>query len=101
MSTPSLASHLQCDDHGHRVELGQPVTLCPSCGSLLEVCYDLSAAATNLAAQAAAGRGTGIWRWRALLPLSSQANPVTLGEGDSPLLDVPDLARQLGLHRLL
>ncbi len=44
---------------------------------------------------------TGMWRWRAFLPLLPGETPVSLGEGDTPLLQVPGLAAELGLPHLL
>ncbi len=41
-----------------------------------------------------------MWRYSAFLPLEQGESPVTLGEGCTPLLDAPALARQLGLARL-
>jgi threonine synthase len=41
-----------------------------------------------------------MWRWRELLPLPFDASPVTLGEGDTPLLSAPRIAEALGLKRL-
>lgn len=96
----SLATHLRCDDCGHQESLDRPVTVCPACGGLLEVCYDLGRAPADLIERAAASRERGIWRWRALLPLRADAEAVTLGEGDAPLLDVPDLAHRLNLRQL-
>jgi threonine synthase len=95
----SLAVELRCDDHGHVVSLDRPATVCPVCGSLLETVYDLDRAPTDLFTRAA-GQRSGMWRWRALLPLPADAQPVTLGEGDTPLLPAPDLAARLGLGRL-
>lgn len=96
----SLATVLVCDEHGHEVPLDRPATVCPECGSLLEIGYDLDRAPADLMARAAAGRGLGMWRWRALLPLPAGAAPVFLGEGDTPLLNAPELARSLGLSAL-
>jgi threonine synthase len=96
----SLATHLRCDDCGHEESLDRPVTVCPACGGLLEVRYDLAHAPADLFDRAVEQRARGMWRWRALLPLAPGAEPVTLGEGDTPLLDAPDLSRRLGLSRL-
>lgn len=96
----SLATHLRCDDCARDVDLARPSTVCPSCGGLLEICYDLDAAPADLIRRAASRRARGMWRWRALLPLAAGAPPVTLGEGDTPLLEVPGLAARLGLSRL-
>jgi threonine synthase len=46
-------------------------------------------------------RGTGMWRWRDLLPLAEGEEPVSLGEGDTALLAVPRWSARAGLPRLL
>ncbi len=96
----SLATLLRCDDCAHELSLDQPVSVCPHCGGLLEISYDLQRAPADLFERAAAERAQGMWRWRALLPLPGNAAAVTLGEGDTPLLAAPGLATQLGLDRL-
>ncbi len=45
-------------------------------------------------------RGPSLWRYRELLPLPFDAEPVTLGEGMTPLLPCPRLGKTLGLDRL-
>ena len=49
----------------------------------------------------AAGSGTGMWRWESFLPLEPGEQAVTLGEGDTPLLQVPRLAGWLGMPNVL
>src|SRR5262249_52319967 len=46
-------------------------------------------------------RPPSLWRYRELLPLPLDVEPVTLGEGMTPLLACPRLGRQLGLANLL
>src|ERR1700694_4849435 len=41
-----------------------------------------------------------LWRYRELLPLPLDENPVTLGEGMTPLLHCPRLGQVFGLSRL-
>lgn len=43
----------------------------------------------------------GMWRFRSFLPLLPGEEPVTLGEGDTPLLAAPRIAARVGLPRLL
>jgi threonine synthase len=97
----SLATRLRCDDCGTTAALTELVNLCPNCGGLLEVEYDLSSAPADLAERAAANRAAGMWRWRDLLPLPEGAPEITLGEGDTPLLDAPELGARLGVPGLL
>jgi threonine synthase len=47
-----------------------------------------------------AKRPPSLWRYRELLPLPSDVEPVTLGEGMTPLLHCPRLGKQLGLSQL-
>ena len=42
-----------------------------------------------------------MWRYRGVLPLREGERPVTLGEGATPLIDAPELARELGVARLV
>lgn len=91
----SRAVDMVCDRCARRYGLDAPETLCRACGGLLEVTYDLAGLTRE-----ELGGGRGLWRWRELLPLAADAEPVTLGEGDTPLLDAPRLAARLGVRRL-
>jgi threonine synthase len=41
-----------------------------------------------------------MWRYRAALPIDDVETPVSLGEGATPLLEAPGLAREIGVARL-
>jgi threonine synthase len=45
-------------------------------------------------------REPSLWRYRELLPLPADVEPVSFGEGMTPLLDCPRLAANLGLNKL-
>ena len=70
-------------------------------GRPLWVRYDLEAVRRAVAREDLARRPPDLWRYRELLPLEDQRNVVALGEGTTPLLDCPRLARELGIRRLL
>ncbi|OGL18396.1 MAG: hypothetical protein A3F92_04425 [Candidatus Rokubacteria bacterium RIFCSPLOWO2_12_FULL_71_22] len=95
--TGSLAEGLVCIDCGAAHPLGYRLE-CERCHGLLELRYDLARLAT---AGPAAFAGTGLWRYAPVLPIADPAHRVTLGEGGTPLLDCPRLARALGVRRLL
>lgn len=97
----TLAIHLRCDDCSAQIPLSGPTTLCPTCGGLLEVCYDLGRAPGDLFDRAAQRRDQGMWRWRDLLPLAADSEVVTLGEGDTPLLPARGLGLAIGVPGLL
>lgn len=44
--------------------------------------------------------GRGLWRWAPLLPVRDAAYRFTLGEGDTPLLKVESIGRELGFQHI-
>ena len=97
----SYLSHLECS-----VPCGaspfDPRTehhLC-TCGAPLLVRYDLDAARA-WQRDSLIGREPNMWRYRELMPLFDGDEPLSLGEGWTPLLHAKRLGRDLGLDRLL
>ena len=41
-----------------------------------------------------------MWRFREFLPITSKENPISLGEGDTPLLRTATLGREIGHKNL-
>lgn len=74
--------------------------LCPSCGLPLLARYDLNAARA-WSRDSLVGRVPTMWRYRELMPLLPGDQPVTLGEGFTPLMHAERLGATLGLTRLL
>jgi threonine synthase len=70
-----------------------------SCGAPLLARYDLQAA-TSWKKESLAGREPNMWRYREMLPLLPGDEPVTLGEGFTPLFHARALGRALGLTSL-
>ena len=95
--TDSLARSLTCIDCGAAHPLAY-VLECQRCHGLLELGYDLD---RLRGAGPTLFTGTGLWRYAPVLPITDPAHRVTLGEGGTPLLDAPRLARDLGVRRLL
>jgi threonine synthase len=70
-----------------------------ACGAPLLARYDLAAARAWPRA-ALASRPATMWRYRELMPLFDGEEPVTLGEGWTPLIHARRLGASLGLERL-
>jgi threonine synthase len=68
--------------------------VCPACGQPLLAHYE------RVAPGARAAQHWNLWRYAPVLPLGDREEPVTLGEGLTPLIDAPTLARQLGVRRV-
>jgi threonine synthase len=70
-----------------------------TCGAPLLARYDLGAARA-WRRESLAGRDASMWRYRELMPLFEGEQPVTLGEGWTPLVHAARLGDALGLPRL-
>jgi len=73
-------------------------TVCPDCGQPWLVQYHRTPAPTLRATLAS--RPATMWRYREWLPLLNGEEPVTLGEGMTPLIRVPSVERALGVERV-
>jgi len=69
-------------------------------GRPLWVKYDLAAVKKAVKPGDFESRVNSMWRYRELLPLPDGVEPVTLGEGMTPMLPCPRLGKELGLSRL-
>ena len=83
-----LLSHLECTACGKRHDWRQLQNLCVACGKPLFAIYDLEAIRKLdcLKQSSFQVRETSLWRWRELLPLPNDVEPISLGEGGTPLL---------------
>jgi len=95
----STLTHLECS-RSHcatRVEYAPAKNLCPKCQSPLLARYDLKRARQTLTQAVLASRVRSMWRYTEVLPA---AEPVSLGEGLTPLLHARRYGERLGLTRL-
>jgi threonine synthase len=94
-------SHLECSvpcsDERYDARVEQH--LCPKCAMPLLARYDLDAARA-WKKSSLTGREASMWRYRELMPLFDGEQPVSLGEGWTPLIHAPRLGAALGLSRL-
>ncbi len=74
--------------------------LSPCCDAPLYARYDLDALRPSFRPERLRGRAPTLWRYAEVLPVRDPARRLTLGEGMTPLLRVPRLARRLGLQRV-
>jgi len=98
----SYLSHLECSSGcgAGPFDPRQMHFLCPSCKLPMLARYDLTAARA-WQKESLADRAPNMWRYREMMPLLPGDEPVTLGEGFTPLLPAPRIGAELGLERLL
>ena len=96
----TYVTDLQCSLCGARVPADRPQTVCPACSGSLYVRYDLAAVGRVVNPRVLGARAEperSMWKYRELLPSDA---PVTLGEGQTPLLPARRLGAALGGERL-
>ncbi len=98
MTTKRYVTHLESALDGTRLPADAVQTVHQ--GRPLWVRYDLDRVRAAVKPADIAARPPLLWRYRELLPLPFDEEPVTLGEGMTPLLPCPRLGRELGLSRL-
>jgi len=96
MITATKGMELECSECEKKYDAGVEQHLC-SCGRPLLVRYDLKRAAATLTMENLAKRAPTLWRYREVLP---PGDPVTLGEGMTPLVHALRLGASMGLQRL-
>src|SRR5436190_22863945 len=87
-----FVSHLECSSCGLRHGSSRLQNLCTACQKPLFAVIDLPKAGGALRREALATREKSLWRYRELLPLPADVEPVSLGEGGTPLLQATKFA---------
>src|ERR1700742_631134 len=94
-------THLTCARCGLKHDWAILQNLCRECQSPLLATYNLEEAARACPRNSLKTRSEkSLWRYRDMLPLPSVIEPVSLGEGGTPLLRLDQLGAQLGLQNL-
>src|SRR6201993_1744803 len=78
-----MLTHLECTRCGEHYPADRPQSVCGKDGGILYARYDLAAIKRAFSSARLALRAPTMWRYDAVLP---EANPVSLGEGFTPML---------------
>src|SRR5579872_2438350 len=78
-----MLTHLECTRCGEHYPADRLQTVCPKDAGILYARYDLAAIKRSFSSARLAGRTPTMWRYDAVLPA---ADPVSLGEGFTPML---------------
>jgi len=84
-----------CTECGIEVPSRYRLPLCRRCNGLLDIKMNLSGLGSEWRTSS-----KGVWKYIALLPIPPDLTPVTLGEGDTPILRTPRLQEGLGIEEL-
>ena len=75
-------AYLECTKCGQHITADQPQTVCPKDGGVLYARYDLATLKKTFTSASVFGRTPNMWRYAEVMP---EAEPVTLGEGFTPM----------------
>jgi len=82
-------TYLECTKCGAHLPANIPQNVCPHDGGILFAGYDLQILKQHFKPQPLASGNASLWRYRDVLP---QVDPITLGEGFTPLLPSREFA---------
>lgn len=97
--TSSALTHLECSRDGSRYDADVVQGTSPL-GAPLLARYDLDRVAGTVSREEVARRAPTLWRYAELLPVRDPRHVVSLGEGMTPLLDLPSAGARLGVPGL-
>ena len=96
-----FVTHLECTSCGLRHDWSRLQNLCTACGKPLFAVIDLGAVGKldglkpSSLRETLRAREESLWRYREFLPLPKDAEPISLGEGGTPLLPAKKFAAGL------
>ncbi len=96
----SYLIHLECPECGEIFQADRLQTICQACQSPLLARYDVDRIVAQVDLSNLAQRGSGIVHWAELLPLDDPHHAVTLGEGDTPLIEASKVVGDSGVQHL-
>ena len=100
MSLMSYIEYIECSKCGKKFDADKLQTVCDSCGKPLLVRYDLGSAGEAISRNDLPRREASMWRYWEVLPVKDRENVVTLGEGWTPLTQVPRLGKAVAVPDL-
>ncbi len=92
----SYFTHLKCLSCGATYGK-EEVYLCPRCGGFLDPKYDYDGIAEAFRIEDLPFRERSMWKWREFMPVD---RPVSLGEGDTPLIKCERINEEVGIRNL-
>jgi len=81
---------MQCPKCGRRFEASYTLFRCPHCGQPLELILDVNKIGVEWDNITRRSRSLGVWKYCELLPPIEKSRRISLGEGNTPLVEIGD-----------
>ncbi|WP_080873099.1 threonine synthase [Oceanobacillus timonensis] len=95
----SYVSHLSCSKTSKKYDVNTVQNLSDE-GSPLLVEYDLESLRKEWKKSDLIGRENNLWRYHELLPVKDEQNVVSMGEGMTPIIEMPAIGKDMGIENL-
>jgi threonine synthase len=95
-----VLTHLECALCGKTHPWQELQNVCKECGRSLFARYLIAPEQAASFKRSLPERSSTVWRYREMLPVPTDQEILTLGEGGTPFLPAPHLAAHCGSHRL-
>ncbi len=99
-TTGTFFTHLDCSKCCQKHSKNEIHNLSTCCSLPLFPTYDLDRAKSGFRKQELLNRPPTMWRYKEMMPVESDENIVTLGEGFTPLQNTKTLGNYFGLNHL-
>jgi threonine synthase len=97
---PGGATHLECTVCGSTCSADEVWTLSTCCQRPLYPRYDLERIRDVVDRDELSRRSADLWRYSEVLPIRDPRYAIRLGEGWTPLIETPRLAREVGIRKV-
>ncbi len=91
---------LVCQNCGKTHRPDKNLYVCKECDGKLTIEYDYEKIKENISKEKITQRNRGVWKYKELLPVSSEENMITNGEGNTPLTEAGRLGEIIGMENL-
>lgn len=95
-----FVENLKCEQCGSEFSPDKEIYVCDKCGGKLTVSYEYDKISKEISKEKLERREDGIWRYKELLPVSDEEFMLTMGEGNTPLIEAEGLEKVLRMDNL-
>lgn len=90
-----MDKYLICDSCGVHASTNESLYACPKCGSSMHTAFDIENNKEEV--KEIISQGKKFWDYKALTTLKEDTKPISMGEGNTPLVSCSNISNELGI----